>query len=136
MPRMFIAMNLLYGHMSMQQIEITTEPPASLPGSRASEVADHGPNLTKEALQAFASLGSDGFYTGNEERDMTRWLKNLWGFDLQTYQVDINLQVACLSCPILHNAFLYCTPSSKMLNGFYLHGVRLMVATESLDLLL
>ena len=90
-------------------------PPASfhrsLPVSRASEVQDHGPNLTKEALKAFASLGSDGFYTGNEERDMTRWLKNLWGFDLQTYQVDINLQVACLECRILQKCFLYCSLS-------------------------
>lgn len=62
-------------------------------GCRGAKVADHENHLPKEAVRAFASLGADGSHMGNEERDMHRWLNALWGFDLQPYQLEVNLQV-------------------------------------------
>ena len=52
-------------------------------------VADGVP---QEALQAFASLGGDGKYSSNQERDLHRWLRNLWGFNLEPYPLPMWLQ--------------------------------------------
>lgn len=52
---------------------------------------DH--DIPHEALKAFASLGAEGAHPGNSERDLHRWLNNLWGFKLQTYTVHIDLHV-------------------------------------------
>ena len=52
---------------------------------------DH--DIPHEALTAFASLGAEGAHPGNSERDLHRWLNNLWGFKLQTYTVHIDLHV-------------------------------------------
>ena len=59
----------------------------------ASKVDDH--DLPHEALQAFVSLGTNGDHLGNQERDLHRWLSNLWGFSLQTYSVKLQLLVGC-----------------------------------------
>ena len=48
--------------------------------------------LPNEALEAFASLGTSGNHAGNQERDLHRWMSNLWGFSLQTYSISVPLQ--------------------------------------------
>ena len=59
------------------------------------EVVDHP--LPHRALQSFAGLGSSGKCVANAERDLHRWLRGLWGFELQAYEVAIPLQVAGLT---------------------------------------
>ena len=49
--------------------------------------------LLSEAVQAFSSLGNSGAAPSNCERDMTRWLRNLFGFTLEPYVVTLHLQV-------------------------------------------
>lgn len=51
--------------------------------------------LLQEAVAAFGSLGNNGISPANSERDLTRWLKHLFGFDLETYSVTFQLQVSC-----------------------------------------
>jgi len=46
-----------------------------------------------EAVTAFASLGSFGRNSSNEERDLHRWLKSIYNIDLEVYYVQMNLQV-------------------------------------------
>ena len=48
--------------------------------------------LLHGAIQSFASLGSDCKYPANAERDLHRWLRDLFGFKLQTYTVWMDLQ--------------------------------------------
>ena len=48
---------------------------------------------TVPAVQAFASLGGGGLHPSNEERDLHRWLKNLYQIDMEVYTVRMNLQV-------------------------------------------
>lgn len=55
------------------------------------EVADH--EVPHQALRAFASLGADGSRGANVERDLHRWLKGLWGVEIQTYTIEVPLQV-------------------------------------------
>ena len=45
-----------------------------------------------EAVKAFASLGGEGKHPSNQERDLHNWLKRLFGFELETYNVlmDVN----------------------------------------------
>ena len=43
--------------------------------------------IPSPALEAFASLGGAGIHSSNEERDLHRWLHNLWNFDLEPYYV-------------------------------------------------
>ena len=48
--------------------------------------------LPLEAVKAFASLGGEGKHPSNQERDLHNWLKRLFGFELETYNVlmDVN----------------------------------------------
>lgn len=55
-------------------------------------------DLPPAALRAFASLGASGGHLQNAERDLHRWLKNLFGFTLQPYTIELNLQVARNFC--------------------------------------
>ena len=55
-------------------------------------VVDDG--LLSEALASFGSLGASGKSASNSERDLTRWLKNLFGFTLQPYSITLHLQVS------------------------------------------
>ena len=43
--------------------------------------------LPKEAVSVFASLGCDGKYPANQERDLHRWLRQLYSLDLEPYNV-------------------------------------------------
>ena len=52
--------------------------------------------LPHEALRAFASLGADGRYTSNQERDLHNWLRNLFGLELQPYMVPMVVNAPCL----------------------------------------
>ena len=52
--------------------------------------------LPNEAVQAFASQGTDGRYPSNQERDLHRWLRNLWNFNLEPHSVLIELDASCL----------------------------------------
>lgn len=47
-----------------------------------------------KAIESFASLGCGGRYLANTERDLFKWLVDLFGFRLQTYTVSIPLQVS------------------------------------------
>lgn len=49
--------------------------------------------IPPQALKAFASLGADGQYSSNCERDLHRWMKRLWGLQIETYTVWMDLQV-------------------------------------------
>ena len=44
------------------------------------------------AVKAFASLGTSGKYPSNYERDLHRWLRSLFGFELDTYPCHVNLE--------------------------------------------
>lgn len=46
------------------------------------------------SIQAFASLGSFGRRNANEERDLHRWLKDLYNVSLEVYYLKLNLHVA------------------------------------------
>ena len=50
--------------------------------------------LLHEAVSAFGSLGASGPSPSNCERDMSRWLKHLFGFTLEPYTVTLHLQVS------------------------------------------
>lgn len=54
-----------------------------------------GDGLLHEAVVAFGSLGASGSSASNSERDLTRWLKRLFGFSLESYPVKMHLQVSC-----------------------------------------
>lgn len=49
-----------------------------------------------EPVTAMASIGAFGRHPSNAERDLHRWLKSLYGIDLQPYYVKMNLLVAVL----------------------------------------
>lgn len=49
-----------------------------------------------EAVKAFASLGCWGKHRSNEERDMHRWLHNLYDRHLEVYHVDMELLAGAL----------------------------------------
>ena len=52
-----------------------------------------GDGIVHEAVRAFSSLGASGAAPSNCERDMVRWLKNLFNFNLEPYQITLHLQV-------------------------------------------
>lgn len=57
--------------------------------------ADSG-GTTPVAVQALASLGplgAGGDHPQNQERDLHRWVKGLHSLDLETYDVEMELQV-------------------------------------------
>ena len=66
--------------------------------------------VPQEAILAFASLGGDGRYLSNQERDLHRWMRNLWGFDLEPYPYLMWLQVWGLQAEIFSSG---CFPYSK-----------------------
>lgn len=49
--------------------------------------------LPSKALEAFASLGSGGIHSNNQERDLHRWLHSLFGMSLSTFKVPMSLNV-------------------------------------------
>ena len=53
-------------------------------------------------LKCLASCGSDGRHDSNSERDLHRWLKDMWGLNVQPYPIRLELQVAW---PFLFKAF-------------------------------
>ena len=53
--------------------------------------------LPSESLVAFSSLGANGVYTSNQERDLHRWLHGLFGMELTPYKVPMKLTVAYLN---------------------------------------
>ena len=55
-------------------------------------VEDHH-QLPNGAVRAFASLGANGNHPQNAERDLHRWLRCLYGFQLQTYVLKVDLQI-------------------------------------------
>lgn len=54
-------------------------------------VDDHA--LPHGAVKAFFTLGTDGKYPANAERDLHRWLKKLYGLQLETYKITLELQI-------------------------------------------
>ncbi|CAE7918081.1 unnamed protein product [Symbiodinium necroappetens] len=50
------------------------------------------------ALEAVASLGNGGRCESNAERDLHRWLKDLYGFELDTYEIAMELAVNNSRC--------------------------------------
>ena len=55
---------------------------------------DHA--LPHAAVRAFATLGSEQKHPQNNERDLHRWVKNLYGLQLQPYKVFLDLQMDSL----------------------------------------
>lgn len=55
----------------------------------ANSMVDDG--MIHPAIENFATLGSQNQYPANAERDLHRWLRNLFGFRLQPYTVWMNL---------------------------------------------
>lgn len=53
--------------------------------------ADH--KLPHAAIQAFASLGCGGQHPQNSERDLHRWVRNLYGIELEPYVLKLGLQI-------------------------------------------
>lgn len=51
-----------------------------------------GDGVDHEAIQKLASLGAFGDCQSNAERDLHRWLCNLFGLKLQPYKVWIDLK--------------------------------------------
>ena len=49
--------------------------------------------LLTDAVRAFSSWGASGSSPSNCERDMTRWLRRLFQFDLEPYPLTLHLQV-------------------------------------------
>ena len=49
-----------------------------------------------QAVAAFASLGAGGRHESNQERDLHRWLKQLWRLELQPYtlMLEVAAQIA------------------------------------------
>ncbi|CAJ1396188.1 unnamed protein product [Effrenium voratum] len=87
--------------------------------SRATLMDFHG-QYPPDALQAFASLGNNGQCPQNQERDLHRWLGELFGLKLRTYEVPMQLQVpnqpgvATIHIPFLlpHETIHYIAESS------------------------
>ena len=52
---------------------------------------DH--EIPNHAIRTFASLGCGGQHPQNCERDLHRWVKNLYGLQLQPYILHVDLQV-------------------------------------------
>jgi len=59
----------------------------------SSVVADH--EVPHAAIKAFSSLGTSGEHPQNAERDLFRWLRNVFGLRLQPYVITLDLQVPC-----------------------------------------
>ena len=57
--------------------------------------------LPHEAIRAFSTLGSDGKHPQNAERDLHRWLRSLFGFELQSYTIKLHLQASLLGQKVL-----------------------------------
>lgn len=67
--------------------------------ANVSEVADLAraalaDGLPSEALEAFASLGAGGVHASNQERDLHKWLRSLFGMNLTTFKVQMSLNVS------------------------------------------
>lgn len=48
--------------------------------------------MVHQAVNSFASLGTNNKFPSNGERDFHRWLHDLFGFRLQPYSIWMNLQ--------------------------------------------
>lgn len=53
----------------------------------------HDHAIPHEAIKAFASLGANGRHLQNGERDLHRWMRTLYGFQLEPYTILLGLQV-------------------------------------------
>ena len=51
--------------------------------------------MVHDALESFASLGTSGQHLGNCERDLHRWTRDLFNFQLHPYTVWMDLQDTC-----------------------------------------
>ena len=47
-----------------------------------------------DALAALGSCGSGGQNGGNVARDLHRWLRGEWAFEVEPYEIQLNLQVS------------------------------------------
>lgn len=58
--------------------------------SLANSMVDDG--MTHKAITTFASLGTNNVHPGNSERDLFRWLRNVFDFSLEPFSVTMHLQ--------------------------------------------
>ena len=70
----------------------------------SSIVEDH--EMPNSAIRAFSSRETDNTHPQNAERDLYRWLKNLYNLKLQTYTIKLQLQVPWPEC-FLFPMFLF-----------------------------
>lgn len=92
--------------VSFKRLEVSSvHPPLILQGMLGSgrahiaEVCDLARANVKDgvpsaALEAFASLGCHGRHAANQERDLHRWLTRIYGMNLSTYRVTMDLTVS------------------------------------------
>lgn len=66
--------------------------------AHVAEVADmaRANHLPSGAVECFATLGTEGKWPSNQERDLHRWLQCLFGVSLRPYQVQMEVNVFCL----------------------------------------
>ena len=64
----------------------------------ASAQSQHKDETAPPCVEAFASLGNFGSSSKNEERDLHRWLRNLFDLQLEVYWTSLRLQVPSLPC--------------------------------------
>ena len=65
--------------------------------------------MMHQAVESFASLGTNNKFPSNGERDFHRWLKDLFGFRLQPYSIWLNLQ----DTQLFKNAIVGSTPKNS-----------------------
>ena len=72
--------------------------------------------LPHEALQAFASLGGGGRHPSNQERDLHRWISKLFGCQLETYKVmmDVYMPLSCFQ----YTLYVYIHTRTQMKHVF------------------
>ena len=65
---------------------------ADLSRAMVSDVGSAAP----QAVQEFASLGSWGAHQHNQERDLHRWVHQLYGLAIETFEATIQCQATCV----------------------------------------
>jgi len=60
-----------------------------------------------KSLAALGSCGANGVHNGNSERDLHRWVRGAWGFELEPYEITLKLHVAWCCTSMIFNQEMY-----------------------------
>ena len=58
-------------------------------------------SLAPDAVKAIASIGNWGVHSQNQERDLHRWVRNLYNIGIQTYEAKIQCQAWFDGCCVV-----------------------------------